>query len=178
MEVYPDQHLPQLATKRLLLRPLQISDANQVFILRSDPIVNQYTGRKLARTVDDSIEFIKKILSGYEARDTFYWAIVPKERQELAGTVCLFNINIVDKKAELGYELLPEWQGRGFMQETLEAIIRFGFRQMQLQAIEAELEERNLPSIRVLERCNFSLLGRSVDETSTLTYRLSAPGKK
>ena len=175
MTDYQYQQFPEIVTERLLLRSLQLSDADKVFALRSDPVVNKYTGRKPDKTVDDSIGFINKILSGVDAGNCFYWAIVPKEQQQLAGTVCIWNIDMVEKKAELGYELLPECQGKGFIHETLEAILPFGFQQMKLQTIEAELEERNSPSIRVLESCNFVLMRKFLqDDASMLTYHLSA----
>ena len=47
-------------------------------------------------------------------------------------------------KAEIGFELLPEHQGKGIMQEALPKIIEYGFKNMKLRTIEGEVDPNNL----------------------------------
>jgi len=53
---------PQLLTKRLLLRQLTLSDADQIFSLRSNDVVNKYLDRPKANSLEDAKTFITTIL--------------------------------------------------------------------------------------------------------------------
>jgi ribosomal-protein-alanine N-acetyltransferase len=58
-------------------------------------------------------------------------------------------------RAEIGYELAPEWWGRGAMTEALGAALRFGFTSMGLHSVEAHIHPDNTGSQRVLEKLGF-----------------------
>src|SRR3982751_1592761 len=110
---------PVLTTTRLLLRRLSIDDAPEIFALRSDPIVNKYLERIKARSIEDAVDFIKKINFGIDADQSIYWAISFKGELGLIGTICLWNFSDEENKAEIGYELLPSYHGKGIMHEAL-----------------------------------------------------------
>ena len=55
----------------------------------------------------------------------------------------------------MGYELTPEFQGKGFIQEALSKVINFGFNKLNLQIIEAFTDKNNKPSINALLKYNF-----------------------
>ena len=147
---------PQLRTPRCILRPLEFSDEAAVFSIRSSDEVNLYLNRKKADSPEEAREFIGKIRELVLSGETFYWAIELEEVAGLIGTILLFNINPEQRKAEIGYELLPAFQGRGIMTEVMKEVIRFGFEEMHLELIEAYLSPRNEKSIRLLQRHGFS----------------------
>jgi ribosomal-protein-alanine N-acetyltransferase len=80
---------------------------------------------------------------------------VPKDQSKLIGTVCIWNILKEHYRAEIGYVLLPEYFGKGFMQEALTATLDYGFRVMKLHSIEANVNPMNTDSIKLLERNHF-----------------------
>ncbi|MCL4340850.1 MAG: GNAT family N-acetyltransferase, partial [Candidatus Thermoplasmatota archaeon] len=55
----------------------------------------------------------------------------------IAGTACLWNMDLESDIAELGYELHPEYWRKGIMTEALEALIRWAFQEFELNRIEA-----------------------------------------
>ena len=57
--------------------------------------------------------------------------------------------------AEIGYGILEEYQGRGYATEAVEAALRWAFQNPNVTAIEAETEDDNAASKRVLEKCGF-----------------------
>jgi ribosomal-protein-alanine N-acetyltransferase len=58
----------------------------------------------------------------------------------------LLNIRKAENRAEIGYELLPSFQGKGIMHEAISEVIEFGFQEMQLQTIEAWSKIENFNS--------------------------------
>jgi len=159
---------PLLQTPRCILRPLEFADEAAVFSLRSSDEVNQYLDRKKATSTEDAKEFIGRIRLLYDSGEVFFWAIEWKETAELVGTITLWNINRAECKAEVGYELLPPFQGRGIMNEVLKEVIRFGFEKMQLVQIEAMLSPLNAKSVKLLEKQGFLLAGKEYEGTETL----------
>jgi [ribosomal protein S5]-alanine N-acetyltransferase len=68
--------------------------------------------------------------------------------------------------------LLPENHGKGIMQEVLPRIIQFAFEEMKLQTIEAEVSPRNLKSVRLLEKNNFTLAAVNEENPDSEVYAL------
>jgi len=51
--------------------------------------------------------------------------------------------------------LLPEFQGKGIMQEVIPVVIKYGFEEMNLQSIDAEVDPNNTKSIMLMEKFGF-----------------------
>jgi ribosomal-protein-alanine N-acetyltransferase len=159
-----------LKTERLTLRPLQISDDHQIFALRSNEDVNRYLGRKPSESIDEARNFIQAIAEN----QSFYWAITLNGANELIGTICLYNLSDDNQRAEIGYELLPEFQGKGIMHEAISKIIDFAFQHLQLHRLEAYTHQENQASARLLEKLNFKR--QDVDEEIMALYTLVSNG--
>lgn len=144
-----------LATPRLTLRALTENDAEGIFLQRSNPQVSKYLDRPLAESIDDGRLFIQKVVESVAAGGSYYWAMLTNDSPCLIGTICLWNISEDRRSADIGYELLPDYQGRGFMQEAVEAVLQFGFEQAGFKKIYAETHEENAASIRLLLRNGF-----------------------
>ena len=170
---------PLLQTERLILRKLSLDDAEEIFDLRSNEEVNKYLDRQKANEIDDAIAFINKLNISAANDKLTYWGICLKNNPKLIGTICLWNLNVDENKAEVGYELLPDFQGQGIAQEALSEVINFGFDVMKLQTIEAYTHKENLQSTKLLEKFNFtrdliaeSKIDFAVDNPNTVIYSL------
>ena len=152
---------PNLTTDRLFLRELRPEDAEEIFRLRSDESVNQFVDRQRAATIADAEEFIQKILVLTENNESLYWAITMIGEAKLIGTIVYWNIVKEQCQAELGYELLPEYQRKGVMTEALKKVIEFGFEQSKFKKIIAEPNKRNTRSINLLKKLGFELSGET-----------------
>ncbi len=147
---------PILSTERLTLRQLKSSDDDEIFILRSDSRVLQFIDIPVAKNTGDAREFIRKINKGIAENESILWGITLNENvQKIIGTICLWNVSIEENKAEIGYVLHPDFQGKGIMQEAVKAVISYGFNDMQLDKIEAGIHPENIKSIRLLEKYDF-----------------------
>ncbi len=163
---------PFLATENYGLRNLMPEDELEIFALRSSDEINKYLDRPKANTPDDARNFISTIINGIAQNEAIFWVVTPKGGTKFLGTICLWNVSREESKAEIGYELLPENHGQGIMQEVIPAVLQFGFEEMKLEAIEAELSPRNLKSIRLLEKNNFKLVAVTEDHPDSVVYAL------
>ncbi|PKL90192.1 MAG: N-acetyltransferase [Ignavibacteriae bacterium HGW-Ignavibacteriae-2] len=146
---------PQLESKRLILRQLKVSDLNEIFSIRSNAEISEFLDRPLAKTLDEAGKFITKINKGIKNNEWIYWALAPKHENKLIGTICLWKILENKNQAEIGFELLPEYQGKGLMQEALSEVLEYGFNTMGLNKIDGEVDPRNIKSIRLMLKNGF-----------------------
>lgn len=148
---------PILKTSRLVLRELSAQDALQLHALRSDPKVAAMTGRIPSTSIEDAMVHICKIRKLIEDNASVYWVISLLDDPALIGTICLWNFDIEKAVAEIGYELLPEFHGKGMMRETIAAVINYGFKEIGLSTITAFPAANNTSSIKVLKMAGFKI---------------------
>lgn len=162
---------PLLTTNNYVLRRLVQLDAPAVFILRTDEDVNRHLGRQKASSIDDILAFIQKINESIAKGESYYWAICKHDDAALLGTICLFNINSEKSTAEIGYELLPAFQGKGIFKEVMPSVISFVFENIGLKIIEACVAPANISSIKLLEKHGFAA-GGLVEDGALVCYQL------
>lgn len=155
---------PVFSTPRLQLRPLKSSDDRAVYQFRSNIEVGRFLSRPLEESIASSRYFIDNINEGILKKEWFYWGLALGPRDLVIGTICLWNLSFKDRCAEIGYELHPDFQKKGLMQEAIEAVLDFGFLNLGLQQIEAYLQTGNQASIRLLERNGFKFLKKVGEE--------------
>lgn len=146
---------PVLITERLTLRQPTTDDQGDIFALRSDPEVNKYLGRQPSKTIEDAINFINKINDNFEKNSSIYWVITRTNTKEFVGTICLYDFSKENNSCEIGYELLPKFQGQGIMKEATEKIIEYAFQTIQFQKIVAVTHKDNQNSSKLLEKFDF-----------------------
>lgn len=98
-----------------------------------------------------------------EADEAVVWKIYSVIYKLAIGTICLWNFSETKKEAEIGYDLLSNFQGKGFMSETMQAVIKYGFNTLNLDAIEACTHKENIGSVKLLEKYEFKLIPEEVD---------------
>ncbi len=149
-------------TPRLLLRPFTNEDLALVFSGLSHPDVIQYYGVSF-----HSLEATQEQMKWYasiEENETGMWrAICSSNGSQFYGACGLNNISKQHRKTEIGYWLLPEYQGKGFIIEALPVLIAHGFSNLNLHRIEAFIETENQSSIKVMQKLNFNLEGTMRD---------------
>ncbi len=150
------QTMPQLATERLVLRPIRREhDLAALYSLFADVKVARYTDTGPFTSVSEAVEVMDWIEQIYQEQRGMRWAITIKDGDVLVGT-CGFNVwERRNNVAEIGYDLAHRYWGRGLMTEALTAMIEFGFREMALHRVEADVTVGNDASARVLEKLGF-----------------------
>jgi ribosomal-protein-alanine N-acetyltransferase len=148
-------YLSPLTTDRLFLRTPEITDANEIAALRSDPEINKYLNRPANTSIDEAYDFILQLQHGIKSNECYYWVLTLKNENKLIGIVCLWNIDRKNGSIELGYELRTGHQGKGLMQEGLAKIIEIAFQHLGYKKLNAFTHPENIKSIKLLEKNGF-----------------------
>lgn len=148
---------------------LTSSDAEKTYKIRSNKSIAKYLDRPIASSLNDAELFIEKITAGISKNQLIYWGIELLLTKEIIGTITLWQITNDGSQAEIGFELLPVYQGKGVMQEILPAVISFAFNSMKLSKIEGEVAFDNIKSIKLMENFGF-VYNRKLE--NTLVYVL------
>lgn len=168
---------PEIHTERLILRKIETSDCDAILFLRSDETVNKYIARpenRKTKNLSDAVKFIKELNGYLETGKSIAWGITMKNNPEIVGTICLWNFSNDNKTAEVGYDLHPEFQGKGIMDESLKLIIEYGFGKLKLTKIEAFTHTINVNSRKLLVKNEFQLIEnrKDPDNKSNVIFEL------
>ncbi|MGH8225949.1 MAG: GNAT family N-acetyltransferase [Gammaproteobacteria bacterium] len=145
----------QISTERLLLRPLDESDAPAVFALNTDPKVMRYMSKPPWTSMDEAYALIAKHTAAMAADEYLHLGIERKSDGRLIGMCTLFRFSEQCRRAEIGYGLIsPAW-GCGYMHEALTALLNYGFSELFLNRVEADIDPRNEASAKSLLRLGF-----------------------
>src|ERR1051326_3621471 len=96
---------PRWETERLILRQIQFSDADAVFVTFSDEAVMEFYGEIPQRSVDESRELIRRQHEWYAQREGIRWGITRKGEDMVIGSCGFFKFDEEFQRAEIGYEL-------------------------------------------------------------------------
>lgn len=146
---------PVLETERFTLRSFSMADAGDFFYMRSNEKVMEFIDSARHKTQKDSEEMIEKIFKMFEEKTGINWIIEDKHSKAVAGYCLIFKLDRINCRAEIGYALKPEYWGKGIAKETIEKLAEFGFREMKLHSIEANINPNNINSRKVLEKAGF-----------------------
>ncbi len=146
---------PVLETERLTLRELNLEDAKAIFSLRTSKEVNKFITRNTPKNLSEARAFIDQVSNLIIDSKSVFWGIESKHNNELIGTIGLHNIESANDYAEIGYELNPNYQQKGFMSEALQEVVRFSFKNLELKTIESFTHKDNNASTALLEKYNF-----------------------
>jgi len=146
---------PILYTDRLILRQLKTEDAEAIVQLRKDASMHQYSGNRKAQSIEEIRTFIADINQSIKDNTELFWSIELKSEQAVIGTFCLWNIEQYKRTGEIGYQILPAYQGQGLMQEAMDCVLAYFFAVLKIDIIEAFTMPNNHKSTRLLTKSNF-----------------------
>ena len=147
---------PNLETKRLSLRQVKANDADAILSLRSNDEVMKYIPRPYLKTKEDALELIVMFDDKIESGIGINWGIYfLEEPEKLLGIIGYYRMKPEHYRAEVGYMLFPEYNGKGIVSEALQKVIEYGFNEMKLHSIEAVLDPKNKGSEKVLIKNGF-----------------------
>lgn len=155
---------PELNTQRLSLRRLSQPDAEGIFALRSNPSVIRYTGIKQYTSIEQAKDYIRRMDADLAQGKSIVWSVRETSSGTFIGSISLWDIAEDGTHAEIGYDSLPPFWGRGYMGEAATAVIAYGFESMGLNSIVADLRTDNIKSVKLLETNGFKK-GRVHTET-------------
>ncbi len=151
-----------IRTSRLLLK--NIGKEDREFLLKefSNKEVNRYLfDAEPMQSLKEAEELIEFYLEP-EPRGQHRWIILNKETNEKMGTIGFHCWDTENSCVEIGYDLLPEYWAKGYMQEAMGAVLQEYLTKMQVVRVDAHIYEGNEKSIHLVEKYDFVYEGKDV----------------
>ena len=86
------------------------------------------------------------------------------------GELCFKGVS-PDGAVEIGYGIAESYEGHGYATEAVSAVTEWAARQEGIKCVEAEAEEDNLASLRVLEKSGFVPNGERGEEGPRFVWK-------
>jgi len=149
-----------ITTDRLILRKIELSDAENLYKLLIDKDVldflagiPEYTG------VDMAVNYINNVLDKkYQEKDYYDWAIALKDTNELVGRIGPFKQDNDRRMVDLVWYIMKDHRGKGYTTEAAKAVINH-FLNNGFERIEAFANVKNKSSKRVMEKVGMKYEG-------------------
>lgn len=148
--------MPRLETPRLLLRPMTMHDAQDIYDYSRDPEVARYVLWSAHRSLSESRAYLRYILKQYRDGAPSSWGIVLKSTGHLVGTIGYMAYSGENSTVEIGYSLARPLWNHGLMTEALQAVLAFSFERMQIHRVEAQHDTANPASGQVMRKCGMN----------------------
>ncbi len=145
-----------METERLLLRQHTEADFMHIYNLNQNEEVIQYTGNTAFASVDEAKRVLEDlILTQHRLYNTGRWAVIRKSDSIYIGW-CGIKTDPENYEIDLGYRFFREEWGKGYATEAAMSCIEYAKTNFKGKVIYGRVDERNLASIMVLEKCGFN----------------------
>ena len=149
-----------LKGKRIILRPINKSDARFIYEGARDKAISKYTFVPRPYTLVNAEEFIVRARAGIRDGSGYHLGIELKESNGIIGMIGVMNISRQHKRGEVGYWVNRNYWRQGYASEALGAMLRFCFRELKFRKVVASVFPPNEVSSFMLVKAGFKLEGR------------------
>ena len=151
---------PELSTARLTMRRIIPADIPAIFELRSNTKVMEYIEHGFAHKLQDAEIHFGKIDDGIINNTGINWAITLKnDTGKMIGIIGLWRLIKEHYRAEIGYSLHPDHWRKGIMKEAMNEVMNYGFYELKLHSVEAQINPANIASATLLQGAGFKQEG-------------------
>jgi len=151
-------NFPTIRTKRLELVEITQLHLKDIYNLFADENVTRFYNLLPLTVESEAQKFIDWFETRFNDKLGIRWGISLKGELNIVGTIG-FNNYTKRHRANIGYDLQTAYWNNGIMTEALSAVINFGFNELQVNRIEAEVMQGNVNSERLLNKLNFKKEG-------------------
>ena len=159
----PATEVPALDTARLWLRCLKIADAPAAHQAYGDPEAMRYWDMPPSIDLEETERRLTRSLS-VDPQWHATWTVLARRDGQLPDDQFIGMVNYHarqpwNRRLALGWILIPRFQGRGYMQEAVSAVLSHCFTTLNTHRVEAEIEPENVRSARLAQRLGFQREG-------------------
>ncbi|NOQ75282.1 MAG: GNAT family N-acetyltransferase [Crocinitomix sp.] len=142
--------MKRFETDRLVVRNLKEADSDDYFDMMGNPKVMNMVPRKVMKR-EESDNHLNDFLSPSQNQsETKVWGIELKKGSEFIGLCAFLKNNVTED--EIGYRLREKFWRKGFGTEIAKGLITYGFEQLKMEKITADVDTRNQNSVKILEK--------------------------
>lgn len=143
-----------IETDRLLLRKFEITDASKMFDNWAKDFENvKYLSWKAHKNINETYKILNKWVEEYKNKDCYRWCIALKNTNEAIGSIGVSKIIENQAKCEIGYVISKKFWNNGIMTETLGAVVKFLFTNVNFNCIQLRHMTENPASGKVMLKC-------------------------
>lgn len=157
-----------LKTERLILRPWEDADAEELYKYAKDSRIGPVAGWPPHTSKENSLEIIQTVLSEPET-----YAVILKSTGKPVGSVGIMlpgkgSAPMKEQEAEIGYWIgVPYW-GQGLIPEAVRELLRRCFEELECRTVWCGYYDGNTKSKRVQEKCGFVYHHMETDKPSPI----------
>ena len=146
----------ELWTERLILRRYRSEDADDLNrYLGTDPAMYKYSGWNPYATLEMAQETVQRFIASYDDEHAYSWVMDIDD--VIVGTIGAYDFE--DDHIEVGFSVVPGWQGRGLATEALKKVLEYLTENEGILCVTAWCAADNVGSKRVLEKAGMKLAG-------------------
>jgi len=150
---------PELETRRLLLRPLALADAEQVQRVFPQWEIVRYLDSRVPWPYppDGALTFYRDVaLPAVECGEAWHWTLRLKtEPGQIIGSISVMR----GEHQNRGFWIVPPWQGQGLMSEACDAVTDFWFTVLKFTVLRVAKAAANTASRRISEKQGMRIVG-------------------
>jgi RimJ/RimL family protein N-acetyltransferase len=170
-----------IVTPRLLLRPFETSDLDDVAALFGDEDVMRFIGP--VRTREESEQKLQKMIAEFSELGFGMFAVIDRREKKFIGRCGLQKLDS-STLIELGYTFIKSAWGKGYATESSKAILHKAFGEWGLDTVVAVAVPENRVSVRVMEKLGMqyerseTFYGKTCVLYSILKKKLTQPSTR
>ncbi|AMV65239.1 acetyltransferase, GNAT family [Pediococcus damnosus] len=155
--------MKNLQTKNYELHfPVQ-SDVDILFRYRSNIEIAHSEGRIPDKSRQETAKFLTQLLSKIDAGIVNYWLISDHTKNHLGG-ISIWGFNQEKAEAEVGYDILPKFQGKGVISEVFPEIEQYAFTVLKLQKLSVYTSKIDILSQHILRKNHYRLIEHWIEK--------------
>ena len=145
-------------TKRLSIAKACLDDAPFIFELLNTPSWIEYIGDRGIKTVQDAERYIQDaLIDSYQKNGFGLYKVLNSEESKPIGLCGLLQREFL-QVPDLGFAILPEYAGKGYMKEAAQAVLKYETNKHNLKEVQAITSPINSRSRGLLKVLGFSML--------------------
>ncbi len=153
----------KLETPRLLFRAFELSDADAMFAMDSNPNVHTYLWQNPSVHIDETIKLIEMVQNQYVNNKIGRFATILKETNEFIGWTGIKFVNDHVENGntnfyDYGYRLDEKFWNKGYATEATKVWLEYGFNQMNINEMHSYTHAENGASNHVLNKVGFQFM--------------------
>lgn len=150
---------PKITTRRLSLIQVEKSHAKELFRYWNDSEVAGLLNIHPFTCIDEVEEMIDLLNNKNYQQQVCLFTVLQKQTNTIVGSCGFHFLDSENDKAEISYEIGREHQGRGLAIEALSSLLNYGFHELRLNRIEANIISENIKSKGLLRKLGFQYEG-------------------
>ncbi len=156
-----------LETERLHIELANPADKEFFFTLLNSPKWLKFIGDRGIETTSDAENYIQNsLIKSYHEKGYGLYKLLLKSANVPIGICGFLKRDYLDS-VDIGYAVLPAYEGAGYTFEAAAAILEYGKTQLSLHPVYGITSETNLASRHLLEKLGLRFIAKRPDPNSS-----------